>query len=43
MCSTCGSKTYGQEQSAQRLKDAIKLAAIRARREEKAATRRKVR
>jgi hypothetical protein len=43
MCSTCGSRTYGQEQSAQRLKDAIKLAAIRAAREAKAASKRKVR
>jgi len=39
----CNSKTYGQEQDAQRLADAIKLAAVRARREEKAATKRKVR
>jgi hypothetical protein len=43
MCGMCSSKTYGQPQVEQRLSDAIKLAAVRAGRENKARDKQKVR
>lgn len=43
MCSTCGSKTYGQEQSEQRRIDVEKLDAVRSAREANARSKAKVR